>query len=45
LFVRFTSIAPPPRGGDTVTINGTIYAVQEVAVDTHGGAVLRLRTT
>jgi hypothetical protein len=45
LFVRFASIAPPPRGGDTVTINGTIYAVQEVAVDTHGGAVLKLRTS
>ena len=34
LFVRFAGIAPPPRGGDTVTINGTVYAVQEVAVDT-----------
>ena len=45
LFVRFASIAPPPRGGDTVTINGTVYAVQDVDVDTQGGAVLKLRIT
>jgi hypothetical protein len=45
LFVRFAGIAPPPRSGDTITINGTVYDVQEVAVDTQGGAVLKLRTT
>ena len=45
LFVRFAGIAPSPRSGDTITINGTVYDVQEVAVDTQGGAVLKLRTT
>jgi hypothetical protein len=45
LFVRFANIVPPPRSGDTITINGTVYDVQEVAVDTQGGAVLKLRTT
>ncbi len=45
LFIGFAGTVPSPRGGDTVTINGTIYAVQEVAVDAHGGAVLKLRTT
>jgi len=45
LFVRFANITPPPRQGDTVTINGIVYDVLEVAVDTEGGAVLKLRTT
>ena len=45
LFVRFASIAPAPRSGDTITINGSVYDVLEVAVDTQGGAVLKLRTT
>jgi hypothetical protein len=43
LFVRFAGIAPAPRMGDTITMNGTTYDVQEVAVDTQGGAVLKLR--
>ena len=43
LFVRFANISPPPRFGDTVAINGVVYNVQEVAVDTQGGAVLKLR--
>jgi hypothetical protein len=34
LFVRFAGIAPAPRMGDTITINGSVYDVQEVAVDT-----------
>ena len=41
LFVRFADITPPPQGGDTVTINGTVYDVQEVEADTQGGAVLK----
>ena len=45
LFIRFAGIEPPPRRGDTVTVNGTIYDVQEVEVDTQGGATLKLRTT
>jgi hypothetical protein len=45
LFVRFAAITPPPRQGDTVTLNGIVYDVQEVAVDMEGGAVLKLRTT
>ena len=45
LFVRFTNIDPPPRSGDTIAINGAVYNVLEVAVDTQGGAVLKLRTT
>ena len=43
LFVRFAGIDPAPRMGDTITVNGTTYNVQEVAVDTQGGAVLKLR--
>ena len=45
LFVQFASINPPPRHGDTVMISGIVYDVQEVDVDTQGGAVLKLRTT
>lgn len=44
-FVRFSDITPQPRHGDTVTINGTLYDVQQVEVDTEGGAVLKLRST
>jgi hypothetical protein len=44
LFVRFANITPPPRSGDTVTISGIVYNVQEVAVDIAGGAVLKLRS-
>ena len=43
LFVRFASITPQPRFGDVVAINGVAYTVQEVAADTQGGAVLKLR--
>ena len=43
LFVQFTAIAPAPRHGDAITINGVAYAVVEVDVDTQGGAVLKLR--
>jgi hypothetical protein len=45
LFVRFASLSPSPRQGDTVAINTIVYDVLEVAVDTEGGAVLKLRTT
>ncbi|HZT29249.1 MAG TPA: hypothetical protein VFA33_05165 [Bryobacteraceae bacterium] len=45
LFVRFANISPPPQHGDTITINGVVYDVLEVAVDVQGGAVLKLRTT
>jgi len=43
LFVRFANLARPPRHGDTVAIGGIVYDVLEVAVDTEGGAVLKLR--
>ncbi len=43
LFVRFAQIVPAPQLGDTVTITGNAYTVQEVAVDPEGGAVLKLR--
>ena len=45
LFVRFANLVPQPRQGDTVAISGIVYDVLEVAVDTEGGAVLKLRTT
>ena len=45
LFARFANLSPPPRQGDTITLNGIVYDVQEVAVDIEGGAVLKLRTT
>ena len=45
LFLRFANLTPPPRQGDTVAISGIVYDVLEVAVDTEGGAVLKLRTT
>jgi hypothetical protein len=45
LFVRFANITPPPQRGDQVAINGRAYAVAEVDVDPHGGAVLKLRAT
>ena len=43
LFVQFTSFAPAPRRGDAITINGVVYAVADLDVDTQGGAVLKLR--
>ena len=45
LFVRFANITPPPRHGDTITINGIVYDVVDVDVDAQGGAVLKLRVT
>jgi hypothetical protein len=45
LFVQFASIAPAPRHGDLITINGVVYAVVELDVDTQGGAVLKLRVS
>jgi hypothetical protein len=45
LFVRFDTINPPPRHGDTITINAIVYDVVDVDVDTEGGAVLKLRST
>ena len=45
LFVQFTSIAPTPRHGDAITINGVAYAVADLDVDTQGGAVLKLRVS
>jgi hypothetical protein len=45
LFVRFSAITPPPQHGDGITINGVAYDLQEVAVDTQGGAVLKLRAS
>ena len=45
LFIRFANIAPPPRHGDTVAINGTVYDVVDLDVDEQGGAVLKLRIT
>jgi hypothetical protein len=42
-FVDLTGIQP--SRGDTVNLNGTIYAVTEVAADTNGGAILKLRIT
>jgi hypothetical protein len=45
LFVRFAKIMPPPRHGDTITINGIVYDVVDVDVDAQGGAVLKLRAT
>ena len=45
LFVRFANIMPPPRHGDTITVNSIIYDVADVDVDAQGGAVLKLRVT
>lgn len=45
LFVRFATITPLPRHGDTITINAVIYDVVDVDVDAEGGAVLKLRVT
>jgi hypothetical protein len=42
-FVQFSTIAPAPQHGDTVTINAITYVVAEVDVDVHGDAVLKLR--
>jgi hypothetical protein len=43
LFVQFASIMPAPRHGDLITINGVVYAVVDLDVDTQGGAILKLR--
>lgn len=43
LYVRFVDIAPLPRKGDTVTLNGIVYSIAEVPVDREGGATLKLR--
>jgi hypothetical protein len=43
LFVRFSTITPPPQHGDTITINGIGYDLVEVEADRGGGAVLKLR--
>ena len=45
LFVHFTAVTPAPQHGDAITINGIVYAVAAVDVDTQGGAVLKLRVT
>ncbi len=45
LFVRFANITPPPRHGDTITVNSIGYDVVDVDVDAQGGAVLKLRVT
>ena len=45
LFVSFANIAPPPRHGDTITVNSIVYDVVDVDVDAQGGAVLKLRVT
>ena len=45
LFIRFANIAPPPRHGDTITVNNIVYDVVDVDVDAQGGAVLKLRVT
>jgi hypothetical protein len=45
LFVHFANIAPPPRHGDAIVINGIVYDVVDVDVDVQGGAVLKLRVT
>jgi hypothetical protein len=45
LFVLFASIAPTPRHGDAIAINGVAYAVVDLDVDTQGGAVLKLRVS
>ena len=45
LFVRFAGSTPSPQHGDTITINGVVYAVVDVDVDAQGGAVLKLRVT
>lgn len=45
LFLRFASITPPPRHGDTITVNSIVYDVVDVDVDAQGGAVLKLRVT
>jgi hypothetical protein len=43
LFVRFVDITPSPQKGDQMSIAGATYNVGEVAVDTAGGAVVKLR--
>lgn len=45
LFVRFANLNPLPQHGDTITINGKTYNVNEVEADSQGGAVLKLRAT
>ena len=42
-FVRYEDITPNPRLGDTVTIDGVTYNVEQINVDTQAGAVLKLR--
>lgn len=44
LFVRFTEITPNPQKGDLIAINGRTYAINDVQVDSAGGATLKLRT-
>ncbi len=43
LFVRLADLPAPPRRGDAVTVDGTVYKVFDIEADGGGGAVLRLR--
>ncbi len=43
LFVRLADLPEPPRRGDAVTVDGTVYKVFDIEADGGGGAVLRLR--
>lgn len=45
LFVAFSDFSPEPQHGDTVTLAGGVYVIQEIDVDIEGGAVLKLRIT
>jgi hypothetical protein len=42
-FVRFVDITPNPRMGDTVAIDGVLYNVDKVNVDSQGSAMLHMR--
>ena len=43
LFIRFVDITPFPQKGDSISINGVSYEVQDDPVDLEGGSCLKLR--
>ena len=42
-FVRLADITPTPALGDTISLNGVSYDVQDVLADSQGAGTLRLR--
>lgn len=43
IFVRLSALASEPDQGDEATVDGVLYAVEEVRKDGQGGAILTLR--